>query len=102
MIQNKDENVRTTLKFYDKMPADVEQVKIQLEAKKRLADLFKLITLKKECLCFNETTTLPSKLTVEENSAKKLNFVKKKKLVNCPKTQLENLVINNDLFKMYS
>ncbi len=104
MIKNKDENVKTYIKFYDKKAEEIDKFKDQQEATKRLADHFKLITLKKECLCFNTITTPLKKLTVDEKSSPNLNFIKKKKnkLVNCPKNQLENLLINNDLLKMYS
>ena len=100
MIQNKDESVRTTLKFYDKKVVAIDQAKFQSETARRLANLFRLITLKRECLCLKTTTSLPTKSTADYNN--KLNVVKKKKLVNCPKIQLENLVIDNDLFKMYT
>lgn len=96
MIQNKDEAVRTTLK--DKQ-VDVNQLKIADEASKRLAGFFKLIVLKRNCQCISiQIKTICPKHLINSNENKPPSL---NKLVSS-KTQLENLVINNDMLKMYS
>ena len=107
MIKNRDENVKINNKFYENKAKNKEQAKYAAENAKKLASLFRVIRLKKQCVCFDTgedqvgpdcCDVLAVEITQADCLVTAANTNKSQKAVENP---LDKIVFDADLFKMY-
>ena len=92
-MKHNNENVKTNLRFYDKQ-SEIIRLKTLKETSQRMDSLFKSITLKRACTCFKSKTSsdLSFHLQVEKPTSGEIKTGK----------SLANVLIDNDLLRMYS